>query len=409
MHDADFPDSTLLPVVNYPHAEDYTSRQMQLFQDFIARDGETKQRLSNSLDFWDAIPKYSVNRSGLTNHLDTSVAPSLLNREFIYQNIHYRLEIQPALVRDQQTGALKYVYPTLREEVVEDALRKIACQQYHGFFSDATERPRSGVRFSLYALRKFLRERDHTLNLVQLKESLLILAGCHLEVVAIGNRLKKQINASILNTLIITSRAERERDADCFCYAEFHPLITDAIAAIQYRQFDLLAVLRHRKPLARWLHKYFIRTALNASPVHPIKLSLQFVKTTSGLLGATRWRDDARTFRAAIAELISHNVITNAQEKAVLDKENQRDLQYILTPSASLVADIVAANQRCRQYKQEPPSGATATPPAGRLRPIAPLPGPSTPPPSRPMPDNLPRPPERLPARNRALFSVSGA
>ena len=345
-------DLMLLTPTPYPAADAYTSVQMQLFQSFHARDSETRQRLSNSLDFWDAIPKYSVNRQGGGRQRGPDAAPpSILTRHFEFRNHSFQLEIRPARVRHPRTGAIHVAYPTLREEIVEDALRKIASQQQCGFYCQGPGQPRAGVRFTLHALRKYLREQGHTMDHYQVKESLLILADCHIEVVTIDGPLRKQINASIIRTLILSGRADLEQDPSCLCYADFHPLITDAIDAIQYRQFDLSAVLQHRKPLARWLHKYFIRAARNASPLHPIKLSMKFVKNASGLLGSARWRDDVRALRAALAELIDNHVLVAAHACEAPVGAADADLRWLLTPSASLVADIIAANQRCQHHR----------------------------------------------------------
>ena len=362
-------DLTLLTPTHFPAADAYTSVQMQLFQSFHARDSETRQRLSNSLDFWDAIPKYSVNRQGGGGPRGPATAPpSILTRHFEFRNHSFQLEIRPARVRHPRTGAISVAYPTLREEIVEDALRKIASQQQNGFYCDGPGQPRAGVRFTLNALRKYLKGQGHTLGHDQVKESLLILADCHIEVMTIDGPLRKQINASIIRTLIFSGRADLAEDPGCLCYADFHPLITDAIDAIQYRQFDLSAVLQHRKPLARWLHKYFIRAALNASPLHPIKLSMTFVKTASGLLGATRWRDDVRTLRAAIAELIDNQVLIAAQACAEPAGAADADLRWLLTPSASLVADIIAANQRCQHHRSLATPAASGPGPASPER-----------------------------------------
>jgi len=385
----------LLSATHFPQEDAYTCVQMQLFQSFRARDSTAQQRLSNSLDFWDAIPKYSVNRMGGGCHRDRAVAPPILTRHFEFRNDHFQLDVRPARVRQPLTGAISIYYPTLREEIVEDALRKIASQQQSGYYCDGPDRPRAGVRFTLHALRKYLREQGHTINLAQLKESLLILADSHIEVVALDNHQKKQINSSIIRTLILSSRADIEQDPSCLCYADFHPLITDAIHAIQYRQFDLSAVLQHRKPLARWLHKYFIRTALNASPLHPIKLSLQFVKSASGLLGSARWRDDVRSLRAAIEELISNNVLIAAQDYVEKEGASVVDLRLLLTPSASLVADIIAANQRCQQHRSLAAATETGPGAASPSRAAPRLTGPGTPPPPRATNEASPRRPER--------------
>jgi hypothetical protein len=52
-------------------------------------------------------------------------------------------------------------YPSYREELVEEALRKIACDRFNGVFLN----DRAGVQFTLYELKKELKARGHSLNL----------------------------------------------------------------------------------------------------------------------------------------------------------------------------------------------------------------------------------------------------
>ena len=64
----------------------------------------------------------------------------------------------PARVEDLD-GVTREYYASANEELVEDALRKIATEQQSGYFDKRNYR--SGVVFTLYALREELRRRGH--------------------------------------------------------------------------------------------------------------------------------------------------------------------------------------------------------------------------------------------------------
>ena len=72
---------------------------------------------------------------------------------FQYRGHTYTCLISPARVTDID-GKQRDYYPSANEELVEDALRKLASDQYAGFFDKPNYR--SGVVFSLYALREEL-------------------------------------------------------------------------------------------------------------------------------------------------------------------------------------------------------------------------------------------------------------
>jgi hypothetical protein len=68
-------------------------------------------------------------------------------------------------------GRNVYRLPTTREELIEDALRKIAVQQQLGFVGSLEDQPIFGVRFSLDMLRRELARHGHGIRHAALVES----------------------------------------------------------------------------------------------------------------------------------------------------------------------------------------------------------------------------------------------
>lgn len=92
------------------------------------------------------------------------------------------LTISPALVKTN--GVEKAFYPSVREEIIEDVLRKFATDPDRNEFLD----DRLSVKFSLYDLWKELRRIGHTYDYSQIKESLKILVKTNLEIITEDNR-----------------------------------------------------------------------------------------------------------------------------------------------------------------------------------------------------------------------------
>jgi len=67
--------------------------------------------------------------------------------------------ISPARV-DDRGGSQRDYYRSTNEELVEEALRKLAIDQYVGFFDKPTFR--SGVAFTIYQVREELKKHGHT-------------------------------------------------------------------------------------------------------------------------------------------------------------------------------------------------------------------------------------------------------
>lgn len=71
-------------------------------------------------------------------------------------------------------------YPSATEELIEEALRKLSADQQAGYF-DKTQY-RSGVFFSLYALREELARNGHARSYQEVRLSLDILSGSIIEI-----------------------------------------------------------------------------------------------------------------------------------------------------------------------------------------------------------------------------------
>ena len=81
-----------------------------------------------------------------------------LEAEFLYKGRTFVRILSPARVQDLD-GVTREYYASANDELVEDALRKIATEQQSGYFDKPNYR--SGVVFMLYALREELRRRGH--------------------------------------------------------------------------------------------------------------------------------------------------------------------------------------------------------------------------------------------------------
>src|SRR6266702_2757150 len=111
----------------YPH-------QLMLFQTFIPED-DPDDKYSNTIELYDAIPKYFSNARAMDAMRKDGIYLPTLERVFQHRQETYTVQIRPARVRGR-TGAEKEYYPSPREELVEEALRKLACDKMNGVYLD---------------------------------------------------------------------------------------------------------------------------------------------------------------------------------------------------------------------------------------------------------------------------------
>ncbi|WP_125469199.1 hypothetical protein [Methylomagnum ishizawai] len=127
--------------------------------------------------------------------------------------------------------------PSANEELVEDALRKIAAEQRNAFFDRKNQR--SGVVFTLYALREELRKQGHARSYQEIVLSLNILVRSIIELRATdGDSPKFFARSAYFPGISAVSRDKLEDDPQSKWIVQFHPLVTEAIDAVTYRQFN---------------------------------------------------------------------------------------------------------------------------------------------------------------------------
>lgn len=328
-------------IMKFPQRESFESVQLNLFQRFLSNTSEENDRLSNTIELWDAVPKYFVDRTeqNKLRHRTEQTLP-VLQREFEHGSKAFRVAIYPARI-ETDDGFREY-YPGVREELIEDALRKIAARQDQGFFTQT----RSGCIFSLHGLRKELAARGHTMSYQQVYESLSILnAAC---VDLFGADRKRMFKASILPLLAGVDRAYLDMDPKAKWFCDFYPLVTYAMECLAYRQYDYERMMGHPSQLARWLHKRLAHNYVQASWQNPYHISFSTVQRDSGLLDYDSGNARAvKKLETACNELKNDKVLNfyTVQKKRGA-RGKVLDAVFELTPAPGFARNVKAANKR---------------------------------------------------------------
>lgn len=325
--------------------------QMSLFQTFLS-DGD---KYSNTIELYDAIPKYTVSRK-LKRLRENGKYLPILERTFAYKErntgemVTYYVTIEPGRLKDQDDVEKEY-YPTEREEFVEEALRKIAAaDRLSGIYLD----DHAGVQFTLKQLKKELAGQGHDMSLEKIVEALNICNKTHLSV-------KREDGANVLSAPIFPVAILPDRAAwlaapraTC-CYVQFNPLVTHSINHLTYRQFDYVTFMAYKSQLARWLHKRLSHNYINADYTNTYSLLASTMIRDSGTLNAHQFRDNISHIDAAVKELKEKRVLARYEKVIRHDRRGKKieDVKYMLSPHYDFVAEMKAANKRQRVIGEE--------------------------------------------------------
>ncbi|CAL1242122.1 replication protein [Candidatus Methylocalor cossyra] len=327
----------------------FNNRQLDLFRSFLCSEAD-REKLSNAIDLWDSIPRYSVSRQEQNKRRDASGALPVLVLNFEYRGRPYTAEILPAKIKDAD-GTTRDYYPSANEELVEDALRKLATRQNRGFFEP--DKFRSGVAFSLYELREELAARHHARSYQEIIQSLLILRRAGIVLRTADGDTGSFAEASYLPALAAVTRRTLKEDPNARWVVQFHPLVTQSIDQVTYRQFNYEVMMTLSSQLARWLHKQLtIKFTFAGLAANPFEMRYTTIKRDSCLLNRNRERDNIRDVEEALSSLVAKRVLREVQRNPITAARGKIvEVIYRLYPTSEFVKEIKAANKRLQDAK----------------------------------------------------------
>jgi hypothetical protein len=317
-----------------------TPTQLSLFQTFLDDDCDP---YSNTIEFYDVVPKYFASKKRMAELRKDGTFLPTLTRDFRYNDAWYTVEITPARLKDKG-GVEKEYYPTQREELVEEALKKIACDELHGVFLNGE----AGVQFTLWELREELHRQGHGMSWPDLIDALQICRKSSITITGKDTPSELYLSSSIFPVLSLVSRRDwEENPKQTRCYVQFNPLVTHSLNKLTYRQFNYITFMGLTRQLSRYLFKRLSHVYTNAAWDHPYHIRLSTLVRDTQLINAKRVRDQVRYVDAVMAEFKEKRILSSFDKDVRTAERNAIvDVKYTLYPDIVFTGEIKKANRR---------------------------------------------------------------
>lgn len=295
-----------------------------------------EQKYSNSIELYDFIPKYFW---GKAQRVDGQYLKPL-EREFEHRGESYVVQIDPANIKGKD-GVIRSYFPSKREELVEDALRKFACEGQGLFLDEA-----ASVTFTLNQLQEELRSRGHSFSKDELKDSLLVCAKTQLTVSTKDGR--TLLVSSLFETLGLQSREDhRAGNQKTFVFVRFNPLVTASIKQRTFRQFNYEKSMAYKSVIARRLHKRMAHYYVQASIGNSYSILLSTLIRDFGLTAYASVAHNLRDVCLALDEMKEKDVLLNYKVDKLYDSYRRGkivDAKLHLTPTHYFAGEVIRAN-----------------------------------------------------------------
>ena len=322
------------------------NQQLSLWQNFLYNREDERETLSNAVELWDSVPRYTISKQAQSKNRLHERFLEKHTATFQNRGRTYTCTISPARVPDLD-GNERDFYPSATEELIEEVLRKLSADQNAGFFDKPNYR--SGVIFSLYALREELAKRGHTRSYQEVRLALDIMSGSIIEITTHDEQGEEGIIRSpYLPSVIAVTRNRLREDPQARWAVQFHPLVTSGIDKIQYRQFNYQRMMSHSTQLARWLHKQLVLKHTGADLLKTFEMRYSTVKRDSGLLNNyARERAAIDALEDAFQDLQKAEIISSFKREDLRGPRRKLlDVVFKIYPSYEFVKEVKAANKR---------------------------------------------------------------
>jgi hypothetical protein len=326
-------------LVLYTNRQVARAPQLELFDGLLP--AEKAHPYSNSFALYDLAPKYVF----YAEKREAGKYLPVVERSFEYADIGYEIQVRPA--RLKVDGVECEHYPGEREQVVEEALRRIAIERRRTSMIDESV----GLRFSLYELRQELTRVGHAFTIAEIKDAIEV---CHLANVSIRKvgASKPMVSASIFPIRAVN---EPQPGGDVISYVTFNPLVTEAIRSLSFRLINYEISMRLRSSVARWLHKRLSHCYVQASVTGGYyNINASTIVRDSGMGAYKRERDAFRTVERAISELKAAGIISTFKTTDIRGpRQRLEEVKYMLFPSSAFAQEMKRANWMQGQVQEK--------------------------------------------------------
>ena len=318
---------------------DYSQSKPEQLEFFEVSELSNKEDYSNTIELYDQMPKYYFGGVKREKGIEVDALP-ILRREFKHKNKDYKLEIVPAALTDKNGKTIHY-YPSQREELVEDALRKLVANKRGVFLDDDI-----AVKFTLYELQKELKIRGHGYSFSQIKEAIEI---CNKTIVDIMSRDGNQIEFSTAIFPFVAKETKSDIGGKEQYVVMFHTLVSRSLKDKSHRLYNYTKVMKYKMNLSRWIHKRMSHNFLQANASSPYSIKMSTIIRDSSMKEYQKKILTLNQIEKSLFELQKHKIINHFETERELDGRKILDAIFRLYVSDDFVSDIKKANKIANQ------------------------------------------------------------
>lgn len=298
------------------------------------------KQYSNTIELYDFMPKFVWGKLDRINDkfLDT------IEREFECRGVRYKLQISPARLKTRD-DVVREFFPGKREELVEDALRRVATTG-QGIFLDE----QAGVIFTIYQLQQELKNNGHAYSYDEIKDAIRVLTGTTLTITVNDGQGERNFSP-------FTDSGFIGEDGETKTFVRFSPLVTRSIQENTFLLANYEILMQYNSVISRQLHKrmshHYTQAGFDARPYH---LLLTSIIRDLGLAEGKFLSVTLPKIIEALKEMVLRGVLSNYEIEKVLargESGKMIEAKLNLFPSSTFIKETKQRNSRHKEIAQK--------------------------------------------------------
>ena len=293
---------------------------------------------SQSVELYDFIPKYTW---GKVKRIDGEFLRTL-RREFECRGRKYDLTLMPARIENGKESSKEY-FPSQREELVEDALRKMMTERQSVMLDGEV-----GISFTIYQLQQELGDKGHMYSYDELKDAIRVLNGT--DIILKDKNGDVEIAFSPIENYGFAGEGKETKT-----FVRFSPLVTHSIQSGSFRMLNYEKSMSFKPVIARQLHKRMSHHFKQASFTEVYEILLTTVIRDFGLTKQNRLGDNLRDVIKALKIMKEKEVIQTYKTEKIYQRKPRKkiiDAKITIHPHANFINDIIKANKNAKRVEK---------------------------------------------------------
>lgn len=329
-----------------PPANVTDSVQFSLFGNSFVSNNDSE--VTNTIKVWESIPKYFFSPHQMKKLRTADGLANPFKWEYTQKGKQGIEEcmvvIQPALI-EQKDGSYKAFFPGVTEELVEETLKKILCDQQYGLHDVANSE--TWVRFTLRLVQKHLGDHGKARRIPDITHAIQVMNKCTISYFVDGHEIW---SGNILQDLVTVGREEYNADKNAHHIARFPVFVSKAINLLDYRQTSYNHLMSFDERASGWIYKRLSIRYTHANHFNTYHFMYSEI-TQSGLFLQGTERDNRKKMVSSLEELKNKKIIAEYVSDVRKVGAKIVDVKYTVTPTPEFIGEQKAANKRATDIR----------------------------------------------------------